>query len=202
MIKNILFDMGNVLLRFSPMEILNKAGVPEEDHPLLMREVFMSKDWIKLDRGSVTDEEAIASMSARLPERLHPYVRTIVSSWDVRAGEMPGMRPLVKELSEKGYRLYLLTNAPLRHHEYWRAQAVSEYFGDRIMLSADWKLLKPCHEFYEKTFELFGLDPAECVFIDDNPSNCEAAEESGLPAIVFHGDSELLREEFIKRGIL
>lgn len=201
MIKNILFDMGNVLLQFSPKDILEAAGVPEEDRPLLMREVFKSKDWIRLDRGSVTDEEGVAAMCARLPERLHKYVPLLVSGWDVRAGEISGMRELVRELSEKGYGLYLLTNAALRHHEYWKSLPVSRYFGNHVMLSADWKLLKPCHEFYEKTFELFNLEPGECVFIDDSPSNCEAAEELGLASIVFHGE-EYLREEFKRMGIL
>ena len=111
------------------------------------------------------------------------------------------MEPLVAELAGKGYGLYLLTNAAKRHHSYWPGYSVSKFFGDRIMLSADWQLMKPEPAYFEKAFKLFSLDRAECVFIDDSPINAEAAIRLGLDSVVFHGDAALLRQRLRERGI-
>ena len=201
MIKNILFDMGSVLVRFEPEEFIAKLSLGPEDAEALRREVFRSADWVRLDRGTFTQREAIEAACARLPERLHPYVEGLVLHWDDERPEVPGMFELVRELSENGYPLYLLTNASIRHRDYWPAFRFAPYFGDRIMLSAQWKMLKPEREFYEKAIELLGFDPGESVFIDDQPTNIEAAERCGIPGIVFYNDVPLLRRRLRERGV-
>ena len=107
----------------------------------------------------------------------------------------------MRELSENGYVLYLLTNASIRHREYWPRFRFAPFFGERIMLSAAWKLMKPEHEFYEKAIALLGFDPAESVFIDDQPTNIEAAELFGIPGIVFYDDVPLLRKRLRDMGV-
>ena len=62
MIRNIVFDMGNVLVRFDPDLFLERIGTAEEDRPLLKREVFKSLEWAQMDRGSLSDEEAVPLM--------------------------------------------------------------------------------------------------------------------------------------------
>ena len=61
MIKNILFDMGNVLIRFDRNYFLDRLGICEEDKQLLMREVFLSVEWVQMDRGNLCEETAAAS---------------------------------------------------------------------------------------------------------------------------------------------
>ena len=202
MIRSILFDMGSVLVRFEPDEFVGRLNLPPEDAAALRREVFRSADWVRLDRGVFTQQQAIEAAKTRLPERLHPYVDDLVLHWDAERLEVPGAFELVRELSDNGYRLYLLTNASLRHREYWPRFRFAPYFGDRIMLSAAWQLLKPEHEFYEKAIELLGFDPAESVFIDDQPVNIEAAERCGIPGVVFHGDMALLRQRLREKGVI
>ena len=201
MIRNILFDMGSVLVRFTPAEFVAKLDLPAEDALALEREVFRSADWVRLDRGLLTQREAIDAALTRLPERLHSYVENLVLHWDDERLEVPGMFELVRELAENGYTLDLLTNASLRHKEYWPKFRFAPYFGDRIMLSADWKILKPERTFYEKAVELLGFDPKESVFIDDQPTNIEAAELFGIPGIVFYNDVPLLRRRLRERGV-
>ena len=201
MIRNILFDMGSVLVRFEPAEFTAKLGLDASDALALEREVYRSADWVRLDRGVFTQRQAIDAACARLPERLHPYVERLVLHWDEDRPEVPGMFELVKELSDSGYPLYLLTNASIRHREYWPRFRFAPYFGDRIMLSAAWQLMKPEREFYEKAISLLGFDPAESVFIDDQPTNVEAAERCGIPGIVFYGDVSLLRRRLREWGV-
>ena len=201
MIRNILYDMGSVLVRFEPSEFVAKLGLPAADAEALRREVFRSADWVRLDRGVFTQQQAIDAAKSRLPERLHSYVDDLVLHWDAERLEVPGAFELVKELSDNGYRLFLLTNASIRHREYWPTFRFAPYFGDRIMLSAAWKLLKPERAFYEKAIELLGFDPKDSVFIDDQPTNIEAAECCGIPGIVFHNDVALLRRRLREKGV-
>ena len=201
MIKNVLFDMGNVLMRWDPALFVRRCGYTGEDAELLRREVYGNVDWVMLDRGVLTDAEAAERIRRRVPEQLRGAVETLVSGWDDEPLQVPGMEELVRELSEKGCGLYLLTNCGPRHREYWPKFPVSRYFGDRIMRSSDWNILKPDPAFYEKAFELFSLDRSECVFIDDNPANVEAALRLGLDALVFYGDAGHLRRQLREKGV-
>ena len=201
MIRNILFDMGSVLVRFEPAEFIAKLSLGPEDAEALRREVFRSADWVRLDRGVITQRGMIDAACGRLPARLHPYVEDLVLHWDADRPEVPGMYELVRELSERGYALCLLTNASIRHREYWPRFRFAPFFGERIMLSAQWQLMKPEREFYEKAIGLLGFDPAESVFIDDQPVNVEGAERCGIQGIVFHGDVPLLRQRLREKGV-
>ena len=143
MIHNILFDMGGVVLRFDPDLFVARLGLDAADSAILKREVFRSVEWIQLDRGILTDDEALPIMLSRIPQRLHGAAEELVRHWDEPRLPMPGAYELVQELVSKGYHVYLLTNASLRHKEYWPKQPVAPLFGDHVFLSADWKLLKP-----------------------------------------------------------
>ena len=103
MIRNILFDMGSVLVRFEPAEFIAKLSLGPEDAEALRREVFRSADWVRLDRGVFTQRQMIDAACGRLPARLHPYVEDLVLHWDADRPEVPGMYELVRELSERGY---------------------------------------------------------------------------------------------------
>lgn len=201
MIKNILLDMGNVLIRFEPGTFIRRAGIDGEDADLLLREVFRSVEWVSLDRGSISDGEALTAMKKRLPARLHAVAETLVRRWDTPYMPVAGMEELVKDLSAAGYGLYLLTNAARRHREYWPQFPMAAHFGDRIMLSADWRILKPDTAFFEKALALFRLEREECVFIDDAPGNVEGAARCGIAGIVFHGDAVLLRKNLAQMGV-
>ena len=136
MIKNVIFDMGNVLIYFHKDIFLDQAGVTGEDRKLLERVVFESLEWARLDRGSLKEAEAEKLMCARLPERLHGAVHYFIWAWDKPLRPVRGMATLARELKEKGYRLYLLSNAASRQHEYWHDIPGSEYF-EGSLLSAD-----------------------------------------------------------------
>ena len=71
MIKNILFDMGQVLLTFDRRLFLDRLNVTEEEKQLLLREVFLSVEWVQMDRGTKVEATALESMRSRLPEHLH-----------------------------------------------------------------------------------------------------------------------------------
>jgi len=201
MIRNIVFDMGQVLIYFSPKEYIDRLSVPEEDRPLLLREVFYNIEWTQLDRGSVTEEEAAAAMCARLPERLHGYVRSLVFDWwKGPLMPVPGMEALLAELKELNYRLYLLSNAGVCLRKYFPRIPGSQYFDGRIV-SSDYLQLKPEREIFQTLFREYSLKPEECFFVDDLFINIEAARFAGMSGAIFRDDVGLLRKDLNQAGI-
>lgn len=200
MIKNIVFDMGNVIIRFDPELFMVRLGLAEEDRRLLKRELFVSLEWSRMDRGSLTDEEAAEIVCRRVPERLHDAVRRLVGMWDRPILPVEGMYELVEELRGMGYGIYLLSNASFRQHDYWPRVPASKFF-DGTLISADVKLVKPQPEIYRLLCDKFSLVPEECVFIDDSTSNAEGAYFCGINALVFHGDVHEMRLKLKELGV-
>ena len=200
MIKNIVFDMGNVIIRFDPELFMVRLGLAEEDRKLLKRELFVSLEWSRMDRGSLTDEEAAEIVCRRVPERLHDAVRRLVGMWDRPILPVEGMYELVEELEDMGYGIYLLSNASFRQHDYWPRVPASKFF-DGTLISADVKLVKPQPEIYRLLCDKFSLVPEECVFIDASTSNAEGAYFCGINALVFHGDAHEMRLKLNELGV-
>ena len=201
MIRNIIFDMGGVLLRFEPDYFIARLGITGADADLLKREVFRSADWVRMDRGTLTDEEGVRSICRRLPEHLHAAAEELICRWEFpEIIPMEGMEALIAELKAAGYGIYLLSNAFSRQHQYWPRVPGSQYFDDTF-ISADVKLIKPQREIYELALQKFGAVGEECVFIDDLPSNIEMAENCGICGVVFHGDVNVLRSDLRRVGV-
>lgn len=200
MIKNIVFDMGNVLLWFDRDRFLDAVGAEGGDRKILMNNVYLSVEWARMDRGSMTEAEAAASMCTHVPERLHEKVHLLVDQWDRPIYPVEGMAQLVRDLKTAGYGIYLLSNASYRQHEYWPRVPGSECF-DGTLISADVKLMKPQREIYDLLCSNFSLKPEECVFIDDSAANIEGAEVAGMSGIVFHGEADEAREKLRALGV-
>ena len=201
MISNIIFDMGGVLIRWNPKKMLENANLSPEEMAILDRELFHGVEWIQMDRGIRTAEETVEEVCARVPQGLWEPVRSLVLGWHQRYLEpMPGMAELVRELKEKGYRIFLLSNASAALRSYFPRIPGSECF-EKLLVSAEEKLLKPSHEIYERLYEKFELNPAESWFIDDSPANVEGAMLTGMGGTVFYGDVPRLRRELRREGI-
>ena len=200
MIQNILFDMGNVLIHFDRKVFLDRLDVTEEEKQLLLREVFLSVEWVQMDRGTLAEPEAEVQICRRLPEHLHPAIHSLVSLWDEPMLPVAGMAELVAELKQNGYGIYLLSNASIRQHEYWPKIPGWQFFDGKV-ISADEKIMKPHPDYYRIALERFGLKPEECFFIDDVPANIEGALFCGISGVVFHKDVSLLRSQLRAAGV-
>ena len=184
MIKNILFDMGNVLIRFEPKEYVKKVGLSESEQQLMLRELYGSIDWIELDRGTIDEAEIIDRVTARVGEPLRGAIEKLVCHWDRPELPVEGMKALTDELCEKGYELYLLTNAGPRHKEYWPRFAAAEHFPEeRVYRSADVKLLKPDPAFFEGAIKKFGLELVGVLPQDETvyEADCEGKPSAKVP---------------------
>lgn len=200
MIHNVVFDMGNVLIRFDPAFFISRLGIQGEDQALLMDQVFCSQEWIQLDMGAITDDEATDRICGRLPEGLHPAAEKLIRMWDRPILPVEGMYELIEELKDNGYGIYLLSNASLRQHDYWPRVPVSRFF-DGTVISADEKVVKPQPAIYRILLDRFGLKAEECFFVDDVLANVQGAAECDIPGVVFCGDAKLLRRELCAAGV-
>ncbi len=201
MVKNVIFDMGNVLIEWDPDKLIARLGVSGEDAKLLRWEVFDGAEWVALDHGTMGPEQALPRILPRLPERLHAAAEHFVRFWwQEDFWPIEGIEALIRELDALGCRLYILSNATSCLHEYFPRLPGSDRFRG-LIVSADWKLLKPGAAIYEKLFAEYGLRPEECFFIDDNPMNIETALCLGMQGAVFFRDMKRLRRELRAAGI-
>ena len=199
-IKNIVFDMGNVLTVLQQREYIYRYVDNEEDFLWIKNHLCGSVEWLWMDRGTVTDDEAIASICKRMPEHLHSTVERFIREFRMVHLPNPPMEQLVEELSQKGYDLYLMSNTTHRFRTFCKYIKSIAYMKG-IWISCEHRLLKPEPEAYQNFFQTFSLEPDACFFIDDTPANIEAAGNQGMRGCVYYGDVEELRHFLRKAGV-
>lgn len=201
MIKNIIFDFGNVL-GWTLADNTTKTFVEDaEDRKLIRQVVFDPSDWDQLNRGTMTDEEMVAKICSRLPKELHQDACTVYNNWTNTSTPVYGMASLVSELKEKGYRIYLLSNATKTFSERyldipWMVSILKQFDG--LVFSAVVGLAKPDREIYEYVLNTYELTADECLFVDDYKENIEGAEVLGIHGYLFDGDAKKLRTYIYK----
>lgn len=201
LIHNIVFDLGNVLLDFKPVAYLGNKYGNTDISQRIYREVFCSKEWVELDRGTLTAEEAIAAFISRNPD-ISSYIEETMSNWDEILIPIKGTIDILKELrSSDSYKLYLLSNFHVA--AFLRVSEQYDFFKlfDGMVVSSNLKLLKPDPEIYKHLLGTYGLVPAETIFIDDVKDNTEAAQLLGIDAILFTTPEDL-RKQLELKGIL
>ena len=199
MVHNMVFDMGRVMLQFDP-PFISSHFVPPEDTEEFAKKVFGSACWESLDRGTITLPQAREVMRRTLPERLLPNLDKALEEWFRYIPPVEGMEPLVRELKQAGYGIYLLTNANFQFHQYQDAVPAWDCF-DGLLVSSDHQLLKPEPAIYLALTDKYRLEPPDCLFIDDRPENIAGAQAVGMEGILFTGPDDL-RRELVRQGFL
>lgn len=187
MIRNIVFDMGKVLLEYEPLMpcLRHTQGRRDEAHKLC-RAIFESPEWIMLDKGVITERELERAAQAALSEpELKALVSPIINDWHLDTlWPIKGIDGVIERLLKRGYPLYILSNASLRFRAFqYKIPHVEDFSG--ILVSAEEKLLKPDTAIFHRLCQKFELNPAECLFIDDNKANVEGAEQTGMKGYCF-----------------
>lgn len=197
MIKNIVFDMGKVLLNYDSDRVCRHFITDEAQRKAVETSVFISPEWLMLDMGIISEEDALKRMQNRLSSAYEKEMAKLcLEHWHEHCmWEKEGMRDVVRELKETGYKIYLCSNASMRMLScYETAIPGIEYF-DGVLFSAEVKCLKPQKEMYEHLFCRFGLEADECFFIDDLQLNIDGAKECGMDGYCFaDGDVETLKQ--------
>lgn len=197
MIKNIVFDMGKVLLDYDSERVCRHFIKDEAERKKVETAVFISPEWILMDMGVLSDEDGLTRMVKRLDtDHEKEMARTCLEHWhEYCMWEKDGMADLVKELKADGYGIYLCSNASARLLSCYRDVIPGIEYFDGVLFSAEVKCMKPQKEMYVHLFERFDLKPEECFFIDDLQMNIDGARDCGMDGYCFaDGDVEKLRE--------
>lgn len=184
MIKNVIFDLGNVVLKLKWNVVLDKYSDNQEDKELLNKVIFESEEWQKLDEGTIKKQDAINIMISKLPQRLHNSCIGIMRDWQEGFVINTQILEFINTLKNNGYHTYILSNAPLDVPVYLEKANLNKYFDGKI-ISAEEKLAKPDKKIYELILNRFSLVPNECLFLDDKPENINGAISCGINGYVF-----------------
>ncbi len=190
---NVVFDVGNVLVRWSPVEIMRRALTESDDAQVWAKRFFGHPLWRDLNRGLFSEREAQAhyvrelSMEPSLVEAVFHHVKATQDLVD-------GTSALLPRLQAAGYPMYALTDnvheivAHLRgRYDFW------QYFRG-VVVSAEVGFLKPEPAIFRHLLDAHALQPEHTVFIDDMPANVSGAREQGMHAIRFESAEQVERD--------
>lgn len=190
MIKNIVFDLGNVLLTFSPGDILEQYIDDPRTRQRVYENIFRGQEWEQLDRGVISKKTACSRMIERRPED-EQIIDKIMENWEQYLNPIPETIAILRELHERDYPLYVLSN----FHQSAFELVVDQYdffdYFTGIIISARVKAIKPEPEIYRVLLDRFVLNPEQTLFIDDSPENLEGARRFGMKTIHFQGSRSL-----------
>jgi epoxide hydrolase-like predicted phosphatase len=186
MIKNIIFDLGNVLISFRPSEFFDKKGYPENIKATILADIFGSKEWLMLDNGEINTADTIDAIalksSLKKEEIAHIFnLRTeLIFPLDQNVRLLP-------ELKKQGFKLFFLSNFPMDLFEEIKTDYYFFRHFDGGIISAEAKMSKPDIRFYDLLLKKYSLTAEECLYIDDLEINVRAAEAKGMKGLVTFG---------------
>lgn len=183
---NIIFDVGMVLADFRWREYCRELGISDEHTKLLAERMIEDPIWNEFDLAIIPPQILIDKLEKRFPECKADFrlfwkdITRLVLPFDYSAG-------WIERLKAQGHKMFLLSNYPG-----FMFDIHSKNFGfmDKIdgkVVSYEYHIMKPAHEIYQLLMKKYGLEPSECIFIDDRPINIAGAEECGIKGIVFTG---------------
>ncbi len=194
MIKNIVFDIGNVLLSFDPLEFLRDRVSDEDLINILHDGIFGSEEWLLLDRGLVSREDALRVFQERNLVHSERIAKTFLT-WHEMLYPLEGNVELLQDLKKEGYKLYYLSNFPKDAFEYVLSRYGFFSLFDGGVVSYLEGSIKPEAKIYTALIERYSLVPSESLFIDDMKRNTDKALEMGFKVKTL-GKNESLRNFF------
>ncbi len=190
MIKNIVFDMGNVLFTYNPKAYVQSIISDKSIADSVLKELFHEQEWIEIDNGLMTEEQALVHIKKRIPQ-YEKEVQFAMDHWHESLTPIEGMVGIIERLKVNGYQIYLLSNTSMRFYEYYENHPIFKLF-DGLLISAKEKLLKPDTAIFHRLLEMFSLKAEECIFIDDMYPNVDAAISVGFKGYHFDNPKSFL----------
>lgn len=187
--KNIIFDVGGVLLEYNPKEYVDRIIQDPQAAQAVYTHLFDGNEWVEMDGGRMTEEEGIAQVISRIPKYAQS-VRLAMEQWPLCLSPMKGMLEILRRLKTQNVHLYVLSNTSLRFYEYCQKFDVFRLF-DGMVISAKEKLLKPDPAIYRLLLDRYHLNAKDCLFVDDRQANIEGAQKTGMHGHHFKTPHEL-----------
>ncbi len=193
MYKNIIFDVGEVLLSYRWVDALAQAGTKYEDAMVIGPKLFNSPHWAELDLGVRPYFDVVEDLAKEAPG-YEDAVRKFLTDVENMLIGRPKVWKEVHRLKEKGYKIYLLSN--YSEYMFTRHTADKPFIKDidGAMVSYMVNINKPDKGIYEALLNKYDLDPSECIFFDDRKENTDGALLCGIAAVTVTGEDMLIEE--------
>ena len=193
MIRNLVFDVGNVLLGYRTPELMRETGVTDAQYEQIVQHVFANPLWNELDRGVRPFAEVVEEMCAGIPDLREKVFWLIDHSVHMKV-DRPEVWERVQKLKEKGYRIYLLSNYAEPFYDTQFRDAPFMAWIDGAVISFRVHLLKPDPTIYRELTDRYGLRSDECLFFDDLEANVRAAALLGFETFRVTSASGLIKK--------
>ena len=192
-LKNLVFDMGNVLIEWNSEKILQAITDDKKLQNLLRKEVFETGLWVQTDEGVKTREEMIEIVSDRIGEEYRNEITQLSRYWYKYVDVYTKVQDRIIELSKNGYNIYILSNTAYTFYDLVKEGYLPvTSIAKGIVLSCEERVLKPNEKIYNILLERYNLDPHNTMFFDDLPENIWGAARCGINGFVVENESELL----------
>lgn len=188
-IKNIIFDIGNVLVAFQWEKYYESFGYSEEILDRLAKATVLDPDWGEFDKGVLSEEEVCQLFIDNDPE-IEKQIRETQADIKEMLGRYDYAIPWIQELKEKGYHVYYLSNFSSKAYRECKHTLDFLPLMDGGILSYREKVIKPNPKIYQLLLNQYHLKAEECVFLDDTAVNIEAAIREGIQGIVFQNKEQ------------
>jgi len=193
MIRNIIFDLGNVLLNFKPEKFLLRYTKDENYIQNFIFKVIRNKIWFNLDRGTISLEDAKEEFLKKYPEDMS-FIITFFDHWMEMLTPIEENVKILHDLKSNGYNTYILSNYIEEAFEIVHKKYQFFSLFDGRIISGQEKYIKPEIEIYQKLINKYNLIPEQCVFIDDIRSFLSRARKLNMKTIWFSPDTDLRTE--------
>ena len=170
MIKNIIFDLGNVIIKGTHSSIIKRYAKNEEEKIFIEEKFLKSPEWKLLETGMISNDEAIIEIQKRNDKAFYNLIETTLHEWYKNLQVNESIVDIAKKLKSQDYKIYVLSN--MAEATYLHIKEI-DFFGlcDGIVISAYEKIKKPDEKIFKTLLERYNLKAEECLFIDDDDTN-------------------------------
>lgn len=198
-IKNIIFDIGNVLLTFEPRKFLLKFTQDKKHINSFISNVIDSEVWLQMDRGSISVEEAKNLFLSKYPEE-KKLLTLFFENWLEIFTPIKENIQIMEKLNQNGYKIFALSNFIKESFKYVVKKFSFFALFDGQVISWQEKVIKPEDAIYNILLHRYNLIPQECVYLDDHKNFLEPAQKLGMSTILVSPEIDL-KKEFQKLGV-
>ena len=183
-LRNVVFDVGNVLVRWSPAEIINLTFANPSQTDVWLHNIFKHETWQLLNLGLITEAEAqtryqsLYGLTPSQTARLFYYIK---------ATQIPiyQSHELLERVARTDLRVFGLTDNVKEIVTHLRQQYDFWQWFEHVVVSAEVGMMKLHPEIFQYILQHHQLQADETVFIDDHLPNIAAASSLGMNTIHF-----------------
>ena len=193
MIRNIIFDIGNVLLTFEPRQFLLQFTNNSHKIEYFILNITGSEFWLKLDRGVISVEHAKNLFLLKYPKQ-KKLISLFFKHWFKIFKPIEKNIEILKALKQSGYKIFALSNFIKESYHFVIQKFDFFSLFDGQVISWKEKVIKPEREIYHLLLERYNLNTEECIFLDDHSSFLVSAEKLGMHTLLITKNTDLQAE--------